>query len=118
MKLNSKRIVRGVIVLVCLYLVITTIQAINDLWRAGDKLTNREMELKQVKKENERLLLEKRRIKSDDYLEKIARDDLGMSRRGERVVLIPEELLADNSQRVEKEDVPNWKQWRKVLLGF
>ncbi len=85
------------------------------MWRSGDKLTRRETQLSQLNKQNSELVKEKNVVESPDYLEKIAREQLGMSKPGEQVIIIPGELLAQGPQPVA-DNTPNWKKWMKLFF--
>ena len=59
-------------------------------------------------------------IQSPLYLEKVARDELHLSKPGETVVLVPEsaQFIVPNSTLAEtKEAAPNWEKWLSVLSG-
>jgi cell division protein FtsB len=105
-----------IIAIICLYLIVTTIQAIFDLWRAGDKQVAREKSLAALRQEQETLLQKKALIETPAYWEKVARDQLGMAKPGEAVVIIPQELLADQAKIATPDASPNWQKWVRLLL--
>jgi cell division protein FtsB len=107
---------RGVVIIVCLYLIVTTVQAIVDMGRAGNKLTDRENRLSDLKKQQEELFKQKAAVEKPSFLEKAARDQLGLSKPGEEVVVIPPELLIDPTKIASVDATPNWKKW--VRLWF
>lgn len=111
----SKRFIRWIIIVVCLFLIVTTGQSIGDLWHSGDKLARREKEITSLQEKKKKLLMEKAKVESPDFLEKIARDQLGMSKPGEQIIIIPSELLAQ-SPVATPDATPNWKKWLGLLL--
>lgn len=111
----KKRLIRWAITLLCLYLIVTTSQAIVDLWRAGDKLIRREKELAALEAAQKELLKEKKRVESPEYLEKVARNQLGLSKPGEEVVIVPQDLLAQGPV-ASPDATPNWKKWVNLVL--
>ncbi|MBI4099809.1 septum formation initiator family protein [Candidatus Microgenomates bacterium] len=113
--MNQKRFLRWLIIIVSFYLIVTTSQAIVDLWRSGDKLTNRERELAALQVQQQELTKQKKRVESQDYLEKVARNELGMSKPGEEIIIVPPELLAQ-SPEASPDATPNWEKWMKLLL--
>ncbi len=113
--MTRRRFLRWLIVIICFYLIVTTSQAIVDLWRAGDKLTRREQELAALQSQQQDLLKEKRRVESQEYLEKVARNQLGLSKPGEEVIIVPQDLLARPPTTLP-DTTPNWQKWVKLLL--
>lgn len=105
-----------VAIVICLYLIVTTIKAIADLWRAGDKHTNRQMRVETLKKEQEELLKKKAAASRPGFLEKVAYDQLGMSRPGEEIIIIPQELLVDRTPVIAVDNTPNWQKWVRLLF--
>lgn len=105
-----------IIAIICIYLIVTTIQAILDLWRAGDKEVTREKNLAELRQEQDKLLQKKAAIETPAYWEKVARDQLGMVKPGEEVVIIPQELLADQAKIATPDASPNWQKWARLLL--
>jgi cell division protein FtsB len=114
--MDRKKALRAVVVIVCLYLAVTTVQSIADLWRAGDKVTRREQELGQLLKERDDLLRQQREAQSPLFLERVARDELGMSKPGEKVVVIPQELLLSQEGQSGVVEIPIWRRWIKLLF--
>lgn len=115
LSMNKKRVFRWAIILGCLYLIVTTSQSIIDLWHSGDKLTTREAQLVALQKQQQDLLKEKKRVESESYLEKIARNDLGLSKPGEEVIIIPLELLVQTTVATP-DATPNWKKWTNLFV--
>lgn len=70
-----------------MYLFIPTYSTLEKYREGKEALNNR---IKELKKENENLKMEIRKLRSDHlYIEKIARKELGMTRRGEIIYRIP-----------------------------
>lgn len=86
-----------------------------DLWQAKDKLTRRELALAALLRQKEDLLRKQGEVEAPGYLEKVARDQLGLARPGEEVVIIPDELLSLGAEVASGEAVPNWKKWARLL---
>jgi len=86
-----------------------------DYLKAGNRLTLARDELDRVKAENERLIREKSKVDSPDFVEEEARNRLGMSRPGETIVVLPEELQQP-LPGVYREDKPNWKRWLELFF--
>lgn len=114
--MSHRKIFRLVIIIFCLYLIVTTSKAIVDLWRAGDKLTERENRLNALRQTQENLLREKAAAEKPEYWEKMARDQLGLSKKGEDIVIIPQELLVDNTPVASADNTPNWLKWARLFF--
>jgi hypothetical protein len=59
-------------------------------------------------------------VASPYYLEKVARDELGLAKPGERVVIVPDQYRAREPESQRAEDVvekANWQKWLAVLSG-
>jgi cell division protein FtsB len=90
--------------------------------RAGRRVEEAEGRVEKLKKENEDL---KKRLEiagSEVYIEKQLRDNLGLAKGEEIVIVLPdEETLRALAPRAEKEEEslppPNWKKWAN-LFGF
>jgi cell division protein FtsB len=114
--MDRKKALRAIVVIICLYLAVTAVQSMADLWRAGDKVTRREQELAQLLKERDDLLKQQRETQSPLFLEQVARDELGMSKPGEKVVIIPRELLLQPVASSRGVEGPIWKKWVKLIF--
>jgi len=80
------------------------------------------MEETKEKLEAERNNLEKEReyVQSPYYLEKVARDELNLSKAGETVVIVPDSqriLTETEAKPEETQDKANWQKWWEVLSG-
>jgi hypothetical protein len=67
----------------------------------------------------DKLISEKEFVGSDYYLDKVAREELHLSKPGEKVVIVPESKIFEEKKEVGEEiqDLPNWLKWWKVLSG-
>ena len=114
--MHNRPWIRFLIIIVCLYLIVTTVQAIADLWKAGDKEVERQKNLAALQAQQQKLLAEKSKAQTQEYWEKIARNELGMSRPGEQVLVVPKDLLKDNTVAVTPDVRPNWQKWLDLIL--
>lgn len=112
----KNRLLRWVIIVICVYLIVTTLRSIADLWRAADKLTRREQALAALLAERDELQRRKNKVDSPGYLEKVAYDQLGLSKPGEETVIIPEELLKLEVVAASTDATPNWQKWARLLF--
>lgn len=114
--MEKGKIIRPLIIVFCIYMIITTVQGTVDMLRAGDKVTRRENELARLRKEQQDLKVRQKQVESLNYLEQIAYGKLGMARPGEEVIIIPQDLLEDKTPKAVVNNDPNWKKWMKLLL--
>ena len=114
--MQKKSWLRVLTIIICLYLIVTTTQAILDLWKVGDKELARQKKITLLLKEQRTLLAKKELAQSGEYWEQIARNDLGMSKKNEEIIVIPDELLKDNTPIFIPDSRPNWKKWVDLIL--
>lgn len=104
---NAARIILAV---VSLGLSISAGRTILELWQRRDIVRVRERELSRLQQDN--LQLEKKigDMKSESYVERIARDQLGMIKEGETIVMLPENASFSGTQSTQN-IMSNWRQW-------
>jgi len=89
--------------------------------RAGEKVTEAEARVEKLKKENEELKKRLDTVGSEEYIEKQLRDNLGLARQEEIVIVLPDEetlrALAPRTQS-EQEVLPDaiWKKWMNLFF--
>lgn len=114
----GKRVVYLVIVFFGLYL-------IANLLRNTVRLLGSEGRIEQARLETERLELEVEELKkqrdwyaSQEFVEQQARNELGLAREGETIMVLPENLppVYDFAEEEEKETTPVWQQWVELFL--
>ena len=69
-----------------------------ELWKRKDVVSDREAELSHIKQENRSLEATLKDIQSETYLERIARDKLGMVKEGETMIIMPQESKVDSQK--------------------
>lgn len=105
-----KKILFVVTTVILLFTINNIIRSIYDIWQKKDFVVQAEKELSFQKQENQRLKSQLAYSKTEEFIEKEARDKLFMVKKGEQKVLIPKE--SENSQDLLKKDnYSNWKQW-------
>lgn len=99
-----------IIVFIFLIIINDLLHSIYDIWQKKDFVAEAERELSFQKQENQRLKSALSYSKTQKFIEKEARDKLFMVKKGEQRVLISKEG-EEVTEKEEKENVPNWKQW-------
>jgi cell division protein FtsB len=89
------------------------------LYKSGGRLTEQEAKLVEVKKENKELKARLAQVQSSEFMEREAREKLGLGKEGEVVVIIPEKETESVKNKTQtQDDEPHWVKWRKLYLKF
>jgi len=88
----------------------------------NDEIKEKEDKLAEIKRSNDELRNRLQEVESKVYIEKQLRDNLGLVKDGEIVVVLPEpDTVKKLSPKVDDEETqpidPNWKKWME-LFGF
>lgn len=113
--MNRTQALRIITIIIGFYLILTTVRALGDFWNAGDKLTQRQRRLATLQKQQQELYKRKAQVESEEYVEQVARNELGMAKTGEKIIIVPENLLIPPTESVEQ-NVPNWQKWRDLFF--
>jgi cell division protein FtsB len=108
------------IIIFQIILIISLVRGIQLSARSKERIDSLVQTKEKLVAEREKLKQEQEYVQSSFYLEKVARDELHLSKEGETVVIIPDRLLisADMNPSVEKKpEQPNWQKWWDILLG-
>lgn len=109
----KNRLVNLLILIVGLFLIVNLTRSIGDLLKAKDKIKEVEKGVTQLKQQNEELKKRLAEVQSPEYLEKIARDKLGLAKEGEVVVILPP---YQSAPEVTEKNLPNWQKWWKLFF--
>lgn len=114
--------IHWIIVLVSIFMIVSLSKSVVDLWERRNILEAEEKRLTQLEKKNDELEQKLRMVQTPAFVEKEARERLGMAKEGETVILmgdISREESIINTPRVltkgSNDDIlgqqPYWKQW-------
>ena len=70
-----------------------------------------------IQKKNEELKVKLQEAQSREFIEKIARDKLGLAKEGETVVILPPSE-PEVTKSAEEKIIPNWQKWWKLFFWF
>jgi len=74
-----------------------------------------------LEEERDKLKVEQENVNSEFYLEKVAREELHLTKPGETVVIVPESILVgtqvNDVGEKPQEAKPNWTLWFEILSG-
>lgn len=110
-----------VLLLVIVAFSLSLFKNITRVRRADQQLSQAQETLVNLKNEQQSLEKELQSIRSEPFLEKQARDKLGLAREGEIVLVLPEDdLLRSFSPRNNRQESdtlpdPHWRQWAKLF---
>lgn len=116
------RLLRYLIVLVCVFLVISFVNNVSQSIQMRNVLEEAQLSLEEVKNTQETLKQDLAIVESDFYSEKEARNKLGLVKENEIVLVLPsEDLLRKLSNRKQtKQDYKfpdeNWKKWLQLFI--
>ncbi len=116
MKLFRSKLFRLGLTIASIILIVTLSRSIIAIWQKGDVVRQRRLELARIEAENEALKKQLTESQSPDFIEREAREKLGLSKPGEAVVLMPPATEAARMLEDLGKPLPNWQQWWKLLF--
>lgn len=111
MKSEKKGIVPFIVLIVSFGLCVSSFQTILDLWKRWDIVRERKLELSHAVKENRLLEQKLAETKSDQYVEKVARNTLGLIKEGEAIVLLQGKGKGFRETDASTDKEVNWRKW-------
>lgn len=109
----KSKLVNLIILMVGIFLIVNLTRSIIELLRAGDKIKETENQVAQLRYKNDELKKRLSEVQSPAYLEKIAREKLGLAKEEEVVVILPPYQPPSKTQ---EENLPNWQKWWKLFF--
>ena len=116
------RLMRFLIGIICFLLVISLVRNVARTTQMQQTLAEAENSLKELQSKQSNLQQDLSIIESDFYLEKEARNKLGLVKDGEIVIVLPsEDILRKLAHRgVEEAEYeqphPNWRKWLELFM--
>lgn len=118
-RLFENRLFRFIFVIIGLVVIVNLIVSSIILWKKKDIVTERKEILKEFEKENAELQKKLEDVQSESFIEREAREKLGMAKEGEVVVLMENSVSKEEgSLNKEEKDIsvmPNWKKWLELF---
>lgn len=113
-----RKIVLGLIILAILVTVYKLLTQIIDATKSGERLSQAADMVYQLEAKNRQLKNKLVQTQSPQYLEEEVRNKLGLAKKGETVVIIPEEKLklVLGASSAAQTRLPNWLGWLKVFF--
>ena len=112
---------RWIIICVSIFMIISLSRSVVDLWERRKIVTEEQARLARIEKRHGELSEKLKTVQTPSFVEKEARERLGMAKAGDTVIImdtgsLPKEeqvgiLLRDNSG-----EMPYWKQWWGIFF--
>jgi cell division protein FtsB len=110
------------VIFLAIFFAISLIGNVYKIRSAKKRFDDAQEKLASLKEEQKTLEEQLNVVKSQAYIEKQARDKLGLAKEGEIVLVLPDkEVLKSLSPRKSEESSltlpdPNWKKWMKLFI--
>ena len=109
-----KKVLFLTIVIILLFIINNLVRSIFDIWQKKDFVTEAHKELSFQKQENQRLKSALSYSKTQEFIEKQARDKLFMAKEGEQRVLLSKE--EEEGLKKGKVQISNWRKWWNLFF--
>ena len=121
LKARFRKYANYFIVFLAIVLTISLIRNILKTQESIKTIEKKELQLASLEEKNKQLEEDLRRVQSDEFVEKQLRDQLGLAKEGEIIIVLPEAeklrlLIPDLPQEEEELPDPNWRKWLKLFL--
>lgn len=107
--------------LILVFCSLIIIQLSKNLWGfyvASQRINKEKEKIAQLTQKNEELREKLKEIQTEEFVEREARDSLGLAKEGETVVVIEEESITGSTGTTSitgGEDLPVWRQWVRLF---
>src|SRR3989344_7304658 len=107
--MNAKTI-SWIIIIIGIVLIVNLFRSIFDLSTRSQLVNEAQERLREVQEKNALLREEYRHIQSRQYIEKIAREKLGLGKAGETVYVLPKQSQRDAASLLEATPSSIWRE--------
>lgn len=113
-----KKIAIGAVILVVVFITFNLIKQIMDALNVSKRLDEAAERVYQAEIKNKELKKKLSEIKSPQFVEEEARNKLGLAKKGETIVIIPDEKIKEILGSTESAEprLPNWLGWLRVFF--
>lgn len=114
-----RKIISAVLVVILLFAFFNLVRQISNALGSGKRLDQAADQLSQLQQQHQKLEDQLSQVQSQDYIEKIARNELDYSKPGETVVIIPQDQIdkiVASEKKPEEVVLPNWQGWLKLIF--
>lgn len=112
---------RRILIVVSLAVIISLFRSIAKINKSQVKIEEAQNVVNKLEEENRELEKRLELVESEEFIERQLRDQLGLARKGEIVIILPDvETLKRLAPRVYREGEslpdPNWRKWMKLFF--
>jgi len=116
-----QKYVNYILILLSILLAISLVRNMFRKNQVDETITEEEVMVEDLRRENEELKKELQILGSDEYKERQLRDKLGLAKEGELIVILPDEeilrkLAPKSFEEEETLPDPNWKKWMHLFF--
>lgn len=104
--------------IIALIFVYNLLNQITSTLKSGDRLSVETEKLHQLEIKNRQLTQKLFEVKTPEFLERQARDKLGLTKEDETLIIIPDEKIQSVMQaqiQKQEEKLPNWQGWLRLF---
>jgi cell division protein FtsB len=118
---NKLKVYRNyLIILVIIVLSMSIFRNISRMRKSDERIKQAQERVEELKERKTELEIQLEEVQSDFYTEKQLRDNLGLIKEGETIVILPEEdIVRKLAPKFEEEEDslpdPNWRKWAKLF---
>lgn len=112
----KRKIILVLVILAGIYFAFSLTKQIWSLWQGRARLEDTQKIYQKAEEENRQLKNDLAYKESDEFVEKEAREKLNFAREGEEIAILP--IREEIEKEEEKEEIPNWRKWLKLLFSF
>ncbi len=119
MKKFPHRILKLAILSFNIFLIVNLSRSIYEIWRKKDIVHEREVALREAQAQNDELKKKIAEAESPEFIEKTAREKLGLVKDNEVVVLMDALKITSKESEDETNPLdsdPNWKRWWRLFF--
>lgn len=116
MRVIRNRWFKLVIFLISLAIVVTAPSSLYEMWQRRDILRQRQVVRDSLAAKNEALKRELAEAETPEYVEKVARENLGLIKEGETIILMPRTQNVRSNDQINTQEIANWKKWWRLFF--
>lgn len=121
MQVFVKRYIPLALLVMILIIIISMGRNALGLFGRKDQIEEAKQKVRELEREQAQLLELKEKVESQEFVEKEAREKLGLAKPGEVVVVLPsEDILRRLAPKIEEEEfieaLPIWKRWSRMFF--
>lgn len=113
----TKKLISLFLIIFGLFFIASVGRNVYDLTRTGKQIEKAEVKVAGLEKDQQELKKQLEYVKSDQFVEKEAREKLNFVKEGEVVVVLPKENSNKTPDDSNQKPLPNWQKWLKILFG-